>query len=137
MPNQLNPYLHFNGNARDAMTFYQSVFGGDLDVMTFGDQGMDGPDADKVMHSYLGAGVVQLMGSDAPPGETLQAGDTVRLSISGDGDDELRAWFAALSEGGEVHVPLEKQVWGDEFGQVADRFGVVWLVNIAQGDSAG
>lgn len=43
MPNQLNPYLHFNGNARDAMTFYQSVFGGDLDVMTFGDQGMDGP----------------------------------------------------------------------------------------------
>jgi PhnB protein len=137
MPNQLNPYLHFNGNARDAMTFYQSVFGGDLDVMTFGDQGMDGPDADKVMHSYLGAGVVQLMGSDAPPGETLQAGDTVRLSLSGDGDDELRAWFAALSEGGEVHVPLEKQVWGDEFGQVADRFGVVWLVNIAQGDSAG
>jgi PhnB protein len=137
MPNQLNPYLHFNGNARDAMTFHQSVFGGDLDVMTFGDQGMDGPDADKVMHSYLGAGVVQLMGSDAPPGETLQAGDTVRLSLSGDGDDELRAWFAALSEGGEVHVPLEKQVWGDEFGQVADRFGVVWLVNIAQGDSAG
>jgi len=137
MPNQLNPYLHFNGNARDAMTFYQSVFGGDLDVMTFGDQGMDGPDADKVMHSYLGAGVVQLMGSDAPPGETLQAGDTVRLSLSGDGDDELRAWFAALSEGGEVLVPLEKQVWGDEFGQVADRFGVVWLVNIAQGDSAG
>lgn len=89
------------------------------------------------MHSYLGAGVVQLMGSDAPPGETLQAGDTVRLSLSGDGDDELRAWFAALSEGGEVHVPLEKQVWGDEFGQVADRFGVVWLVNITQGDSAG
>lgn len=131
MPNQLNPYLHFNGSAREAMTFYQSVFGGELELMSYGDQGMEGPDADKVMHGYLAAGPIALMGSDAPPGETLREGDTVRLSLSGDGGDELRGWFAALGAGGEVHVPLEKQMWGDEFGQVADRFGVVWLVNIA------
>ena len=112
MSNQLNPYLHFNdGKAREAMTFYQSVFGGELEMMTFGDQGMEGEGADRLMHSNLSAPPIQLMGSDASPGETLVQGETVRLSLSGDGGDDLRAWFAALSEGGEVHVPLEKQSW--------------------------
>lgn len=99
--------------------------------MTFGDQGLEGADADKIMHSALTSPVIAVMGSDAPPGTTLHPGDSVTLALSGDGADELRGWFAALSEDGEVHVPLEKQMWGDEFGQVADKFGTIWLFNIA------
>lgn len=131
MASMLNPYLHFDGSAREAMTFYQSLFGGDLQLMTFGEMGMEGEGADQVMHSTLTApnGFV-LMASDTPPGMTLTRGETVTLSLSGDDGDELRRWFAALADGGETHVELAKQMWGDEFGQCADRFGVTWLVNI-------
>ncbi len=131
MSNQLNPYLHFDGTAREAMTFYQSVFGGELELLTFGQQGMEGPDADKIMHSSLSSPALEVMGADSPPGTTLHRGDNVSLCLSGDGAEDLRGWFAALAEGGEVHVPLEKQMWGDEFGQAADKFGVVWMVNIS------
>jgi PhnB protein len=129
----LNPYLHFDGTARDAMTFYESVFGGELTLSTFGDMGMEGDQATQVMHAQLVApdGLV-IMASDTPPGETLTPGSTVTLSLSGEDDATLRGWFEALSDGGVVHVPLEKQMWGDIFGQFADRYGVVWLVNINQ-----
>ena len=131
MASSLNPYLHFDGDARAAMTFYQSLFGGDLQLMTYGDQGMEGAQAEQIMHAQLVApnGLV-LMGSDTPPGMTLTRGETVVLSLSGDDEAELRAWFDGLSAGGEVHVPLEKQMWGDVFGQCADSFGVIWMVNI-------
>ncbi|WP_346385374.1 VOC family protein [Nocardioides sp.] len=138
MSNQLNPYLHFDGNAREAMTFYQSVLGGELSVMTFGDMGMEGDQATQVMHSSLDVRPgIALMASDGAPGEELIQGNNANVSLSGDEGDELRTWFAALSEGGEVHVPLEKQMWGDEFGQAADKFGVIWLVNIAGAPDAG
>ncbi len=130
---QLNPYLNFDGTAREAMTFYQSLFGGDLSVMTFGEVGMEGDAADQVMHAHLAApnGFV-LMASDLPPGMTLTKGDSVSVSLSGDEEAELTRWFEALAEGGEVQMPLEKQVWGDLFGQTTDRFGIIWLVNIGQ-----
>ena len=129
---RLNPYLHLDGIAREAMTFYHSVLGGKLDLMTFGEQGMEGPGADGIMHARLETedGLV-LMASDLPPGTTLSPGDaTVTLALNGDDEDRLRRWFEALAEGGEVHVPLEKQVWGDLFGQLEDRYGVQWLVDI-------
>lgn len=129
----LNPYLHFEASARGAMEFYQSLFGGDLQLMTFGDMGMDGDTADHVMHAQLTTPQgFTLMASDTPPGMTLTKGETVTISLSGDDEPRLRGWFEALADGGEVHVPLEKQMWGDLFGQTADRFGVTWLVNIAQ-----
>ena len=132
----LNPYLNFpDARAREAMEFYQSVLGGDLSVMTFGDMGTEGPLATQVMHGQLTTpGGITLMGADAPP-EMVQVrfGDNVSVSLSGgseDGDD-LRSWFAALSEGGEVRQPLEAAPWGDEFGMLVDRFGISWMVNIA------
>ncbi|MDO9496359.1 MAG: VOC family protein [Nocardioides sp.] len=133
MNTMLNPYLHFDGTARDAITFYQSVFGGELALNTYGETGAEGDLADKLMHSQLETpdGMV-IMASDTPPGMTLTRGDTVNLSLSGDDDDTLRSWFALLSDGGEVHVALEKQMWGDVFGQCADKYGVTWLVNINQ-----
>ena len=129
---RLNPYLHFSGNAREAMEFYRSVLGGELDVMTFGDAGGGGgeyPD-DGVMHAVLRtADGLELMASD---GHDPDAAGPDRLSLSVSGDDEatLRRWFEALAEGGQVDVPLAGQVWGDVFGQVTDRFGMRWLVNI-------
>jgi PhnB protein len=135
MATRLNPYLNFpDGKAREAMEFYQSVLGGSLDVMTFGDLGMEGEVAGQVMHSYLEtpAGFA-LMGADAPPEMApVTYGDNVSVSISGDSSDaeEMRGWFAGLSEGGEVREPLKVAPWGDEFGMFLDRYGISWLVNI-------
>ncbi|CAN5564943.1 VOC family protein [soil metagenome] len=131
MTTQLNPYLGFRGQAREAMEFYASVLGGPLNVMTFGDMGGMGMPEDQhglVMHSDLMVNDgVTLMGSDQP-GEPPVNGS---VSLSGDDDDTLRAWFAGLAEGGEITLPLEVAPWGDAFGQLTDKFGIAWMFNIA------
>ena len=133
MPTRLNPYVHFDGDARQAMEFYRTVFGGELVLSTFGEYGMEGPDAERIMHGQLETpSGYTLMGGDTPPGVEFRRGTSMTISLSGDEPEELHGYFERLSEGGQVTVPLEKQMWGDEFGQVADRFGVEWLVNISQ-----
>ncbi len=137
MASRLNPYISFDGNARQAVEFYQSVFGGELAVNTFGEYGAaDSPDADKIMHGQLEtpAGYT-LMVSDTPEGRPYNLGDNITVSLSGDDGDELRGYFEKLSAGGNVMMPLEKQMWGDEFGMVADQFGIAWMVNITQAQS--
>jgi PhnB protein len=131
---RLNPYISFDGNARDAMEFYSGVLGGKLEVSTFGDLGAaHGDDADKIMHGMLETDDgLTLMGADTPPGQEFNPGNTMAVSLSGDDGDKLRGYWDGLSEGGTVTVPLEKQMWGDEFGMCIDRFGVSWMVNIAQ-----
>ena len=134
MASTLNPYINVpGGKAREAIEFYQSVLGGELNVMTFGDMGTEGDLATQVMHSQLEtpAGFT-LMVADAPP-EMVQVtfGDNISVSLSGDDTEELTGYFNGLADGGNITMPLEKQVWGDVFGQVVDRFGVSWLVNIA------
>ncbi len=134
MTSRLNPYISFTGNARDAMEFYHSVFGGTLTVNTFGDFGaQDAAMADKVMHAILETdNGFALMGSDLGPGMEHRPGNNITVSLSGDDDDDLRAYWHKLSEDGEVTMPLEKQMWGDEYGQLRDRFGIAWMVNISQ-----
>ena len=131
MTTRLNPYLAFQGQARDAMEFYASILGGELNVMTFGDMGGMGLPDDQhglVMHSDLTVNDgVLLMGSDQP-GEPPTNG---QVSLSGDDDTTLRAWFAGLAEGGTVTLPLEVAPWGDAYGQVTDKFGIAWMINIA------
>ncbi len=141
MSSRLNPYLNFlDGKAREAMEFYQSVLGGELHLMTFGDMGAEGQVASQIMHGQLEtpAGFT-LMGADAPP-EFVQVtvGDNVSVSLSGDAEaaDDLRGWFNQLTAQGEISMPLGKQDWGDEFGAGRDHFGINWLVNIT-GSSAG
>jgi PhnB protein len=131
---RLNPYISFDGNARDAMEFYRDVFGGELTVNTFGEfGGPDAPGGDKVMHSMLETDRgLTLMASDTPPGVEYNPGTNVSVSLSGDDADELRGYWDKLSASGNVTVPLEKQMWGDEFGSCVDRFGISWLVNISQ-----
>jgi PhnB protein len=134
MTSRLNPYLTFDGNAREAMEFYRSVFGGELTIATFGEFGGGDPAvADKVMHANLHTSAdYTLMGSDRPPGMPFTQGNNITVSLSGDEGDGLREYWEKLSDGGTISVPLEKQMWGDEFGQCTDRFGVPWMVNIGQ-----
>jgi PhnB protein len=72
-----------------------------------------------------------LMASDTPPGMTYSPGTNISISLSGDDGDELRGYWEKLRDGGTVSLPLEKQMWGDEFGQCTDKFGIGWMVNIA------
>jgi len=137
MASRLNPYISFTDNARQAMEFYRGVFGGTLMVNTFGEYGdKDAPNADNVMHANLetDAGFT-LMAADTPPGIEHNPGNNISVSLSGDDADELHGYWGKLSEGGTVLVPLEKQMWGDEFGQCVDRFGIAWMVNITQPQS--
>ena len=134
MASRLNPYLNFNGNARQALEFYTSVFGGNLNLSTFAEFGMaEAPVADNIMHGQLetDAGYT-LMAADTPPGMEFNGMHGFGVSLSGDDADVLRRYFDKLADGGTVTMPMQKQAWGDEFGMVTDKFGVPWLVNIGQ-----
>lgn len=134
MPSRLNPYVTFDGNAREAMEFYRDVFGGELTINTFGEFGSNDPAIDdKTMHAQLETDRgFTLMASDTAPGMQHQSGTNMSISLSGDDADELRGYWERLSDGGTVAMPLEKQMWGDEFGMLVDRFGIPWMVNIGQ-----
>ena len=133
MTSQLNPYISFAGNAREALEFYNGVLGGTLTLSTFGEFGApDAPEADKIMHGMLVTdGGLALMAADTPPGMEHNPGDNIAVSLSGDDADDLRGYWEKLSSAGAVTMPLEKQVWGDEFGMCTDQFGIGWMVNIA------
>ncbi|HVM15306.1 MAG TPA: VOC family protein [Egibacteraceae bacterium] len=134
MASRLNPYISFAGNAREAMESYKDVFGGTLTMSTYGEFGeQDSPHADKLMHGMLETDRgFTLMGADTPPGMEHNPGNNIAISLSGDDAPELRGYWAKLSDSGAVSVPLEKQMWGDEFGMCVDRFGIPWMVNIGQ-----
>jgi PhnB protein len=133
MTSRLNPYLNFNGNARQALEFYHSVFGGNLTLSTFAELGApNSPDADRIMHGQLetDAGYT-IMAADVTSEMEYQPPAGISVSLSGD-DDTLHDYWDKLSAGGTTTMPLQKQVWGDEFGMCVDQFGVPWLVNISQ-----
>ena len=137
MTSRLNPYLSFRDDARQAMEFYKSVFGGTLRVNTFGEFGSpEGADAEKIMHSQLEAeNGFTLMAADTPAGMEHRPGTNISVSLSGDDADDLRGYWEKLSGSGTVTMPLEKQMWGDEFGQCVDRFGISWMVDIVPSES--
>jgi len=134
MHSKLNPYLHFDGNAKEAMEFYKAALGGELTMSTFG-QGMpggDAADADKIMHAQLVVGdAMTLMGSDAPTGWAKNPGMSVSLSLSGTDEAELKGYWDKLSEGAKIDQPMMTAPWGDQFGMLTDKFGMEWMVNIA------
>jgi PhnB protein len=134
MASRLNPYLNFDSNARQAMEYYQGIFGGTLNMNTFGEFGsQDTAEADKIMHAQLETDSgFTLMASDTPAGMQRNVGDNISISLSGDDAAALRGYWEKLSDGGNVTMPLEKQMWGDEFGMCVDRFGIPWMVNITQ-----
>ena len=131
---RLNPYLSFRDDAREAMTFYRSVLGGELTISTFADfqASADPTEQDKIMHSQLETpdGLV-LMGADTPNGMEYLPQAGVSVSLSGDDEAKLRGYWERLSEGGTVTMPFEKAPWGATFGMCVDRFGTSWMVNVA------
>jgi len=134
MQTKLNPYLHFRDNARQAMEFYQTVFGGKLTMSTFKElyASQNASEDNKIMHAMLEAdNGITFMAADTPSHMEYKAGINYSMSLSGDNEAELRGYFEKLSAGGNVTMPLEKAPWGDTFGMVTDKFGVPWLVNIA------
>jgi PhnB protein len=138
VPSVLNPYLSFRDNARQAMEFYREVFGGELNLNTFGQYGdANAPGADNIMHAQLETdNGFTLMASDTPPGMDFNEGaGNITISLSGDDEQELRGYWDKLSDGGTVTMPFEKQMWGDLFGQCVDKFGVPWMVDVVQPQS--
>lgn len=130
MTEQLNPYITFEGNCAEAMDFYASVLGGTPRVNTFREYGME---ADGVMHAALDTpSGFHLFASDTAEGmPPVQPGNNLQISLSGDDAEALRGYWDGLSEGGQVMMPLERQMWGDDYGMVVDKFGIIWHVNIA------
>jgi PhnB protein len=135
----LEPYLFFNGNCREAMEFYKSVFGGELEISDADPEQMsDMPNKDwfkgKIMHSSL-KGAVNLMASDSPKASDKTA--KIELSLGGTDEKLMRETFDKLAMGGTIKMPLEKQFWGDVYGQLTDKYNVDWMMNIGNNMPAG
>jgi PhnB protein len=128
----INPYLHFRGNCREAMTFYHDCLGGELTMQTVGESPMAGqmPSEahEQIMHALLAKDSLMLMGSDMMQ-EAPSHGNTVSLMLYCSSEDEIRRYFSKLSAGGTVNFQLAEQFWGAIYGEVTDKFGMRWLLN--------
>ena len=134
MQSKLNPYLNFKDTARDAMEFYKSVFGGNLEMHTFKEYNasQDPSEDEKIMHSMLESeNGITFMAADTPNDMEFNPGTNYSMSLSGDDETELAGYYEKLSAGGTVLMPLEKAPWGDKFGMVTDKYGIQWMVNVA------
>ena len=126
------PYLNFNGSAKEALAFYKKALNGNVVYsQTFGDANMaqDEGMKDKVLHAVFEAGALKFMVSDCPPGVSVQSGDQVSLSLNFTDADSIEKTFAALSDGGQITMPLQDTFWGARFGMTKDKFGVHWMFN--------
>lgn len=130
----LNPYISFKNNAREAMEFYSTVFGGKLEIHTFKEYNasQDPSEDELVMHAMVQAdNGMTFMASDTPSRMEYKAGANVGISLSGDNEAELRGYWDKLSAGGTITMPFEKAIWGDTFGMCIDKFGISWMVNVS------
>ncbi len=130
---QINAYLNFNGNCREAMTFYKKCLGGELTVQT-----VEGSPIEfqcppymkhQVLHASLLKGNLVLMASDMIEPEGFIKGNTISLSLNCNSEREIKTFFARLSSGGRITHPLEKQFWGATFGVLTDKYGIKWMLN--------
>jgi PhnB protein len=131
---KLNAYLSFKDNARKAMEFYKSVFGGELKISTFKEYhaSADPSEDNLVMHAELqGDNGIAFFASDTPKRMEYKPAAGISMSLSGDNQKELTGYYNKLSAGGKVTQPLTKAQWGDTFGMCVDKFGINWLVNIS------
>jgi PhnB protein len=131
--NTFTPYLTLDGNCREAMTFYQGCFGGELYTMTFGEANAGGPDSpeskDRLIHARLSGDNIAIMASDTMPGMQYDAGNNVSLSLGCNSNDEVDRLYAALSNGGgKGTMPPADQFWGSYFAMVTDKFGFHWML---------
>lgn len=131
--NAIEPYLFFNGNCRDAMNFYAGVFGGKLYLMTYAEAPSDPHGGgDRILHARLADGAFVLMASDPPPGQSVGVGGNFAMSLQCESHAEQDRFFAALSEGGRVTMPLQNTFWDARFGMLFDRFGTQWMLSVSK-----
>lgn len=126
------PYLNFNGNAREALHFYEQALGGKVTQLgTFGEANMakDESCRDKVLHAIFEAGDLKFMVSDCPPGVSVKSGDQVSLSLDFKDAARMEEVFNALADGGNITMPLQDTFWGARFGMAQDQFGIHWMFN--------
>jgi len=134
---QLNPYLHYNGNAEEAFTFYKSVFGGEFTVVSrFKDLSMpehpiSETEANKIMHIALPIGNSTLMASDVPEfmGQVNENENRTKISISAESKEQADKLFNGLSAGGAVEMPIGDSPWGSYFGMFRDKYGIEWMID--------
>ena len=134
---QINPHINFNGNAEEAFTFYQSVFGGAFAmIMRFKDLSSDEfpvseKEANKIMHIALPIGNNILMANDVPEilGRVNENENRSKISISAESREEADQLFNGLSEGGSIEMPIADSPWGSYFGMFRDKFGIEWMVD--------
>lgn len=140
MTSRLNPYLNFRSEAREALEFYRTVFGGEVVTMTFAEGGMphEPTEADLLMHGQLTSEAgFTIMASDTPASmDDPVVGTAVNISVSGD-DEAIVGYWDRLGDGAEIVMPLEAAPWGDRFGLLNDRFGIAWLFNVAATSQQG
>lgn len=124
----ITPYLSFNGNCKEAMEFYKSCLGGELEISLVGDSPMAEQMPDKkdwVMHSMLKSDAMVIMAADLMMGGELHEGNNVTLTISGGSLAELKELFAKFAEGGKVRQPLQAAFFGT-YGDLTDKYGFHW-----------
>ena len=138
---QINSYLTFSGNCREAMTFYKKCLGGELELQTIGES----PMADKmpakmkdcILHSTLTKGTLIIMGSDMVADNGLVKGNAVSMMLNCSSEDEIKTSYANLSAGGEATHPLENTFWGALFGDLTDKYGNHWLLHFDKNNTNG
>jgi PhnB protein len=136
---KLNPYLNFDGNAEEAVKFYQSVFGGEMFLQRMdqapGTESLPADEKKRVMHASIPLGDGQsLMASDIVPsmGHKLTVGNNNYISLTPDSREDADRLFNGLSKGGKVEMPMADMFWGDYFGSFKDKFGVGWMINFSK-----
>jgi PhnB protein len=130
----VDPYINFGGRAREAMEFYQSILGGDLDLLAFNEHGAPKPagPGDGIMHAKLESDGVVIMGTDGMAEYPAKVGDNFAIALSGTDNERLTKAFEELGKGGNVKQGLKQESWGDTFGWLEDKFGINWMVNISK-----
>jgi PhnB protein len=131
---QINVYLTFNGNCREAMTFYQKCLGADLQTMPFSEMPGNAPKeaGDRLAHARMAKGAMILMASDNLPGMAFQAGNNFSVSLDCESTQEVDTLFAALSENGTVKMAPQETFWAKRYSMFTDQFGINWMLNLSK-----
>jgi PhnB protein len=133
MMTNINAYLTFNGNCREAMSFYKNCLGGELSIQTVGGSPIEsqcpGAMKDHILHASLNRDGILLMASEMIGPEGFIKGNTIALSLNCSSEAEINQFFSNLSEDAQIIHPLKTEFWGATFGVLTDKFGVRWMLN--------
>jgi len=129
---KLTPYIHFAGNAEEALNFYKEVLGGEISVLSRYEDSPMPTDEDykhKIIHARLVFGNNMIMISDTFKGNDINVNGNIQLSVEVADKVQMETIFSKMAAGGKITMPLQDQYWGATFGMLEDKFGVSWMFN--------